>query len=406
MGRTIKLSFLSSSRHLADTRPTRECTPYDNLFKGSDVVMFKLSPHRAWPPLVLAVAAMPWAASAQTVAPAAPQDWRSANEAVGGLPRGHRDVLKWESAHPAKDDVPTLVRQPQMSLLTADDVIRQAWRAHRDLARPLAQLGDAPVALMAAGRWVELDARLQRRVDDIGEVLEVAAQARKAWLQAVAARQSLAAYRTMRDSTEAASELGQRMVSVGNWSPLKQAPLQLAHATAKMNAVRAHYADTQAQATLINTLGLKGQVASVALPERLPDVPLQAVAEDEWRARALRLQNQWPRAAEQRHRTHIDLALAAYQASHALVMASQEALKVREFISEETVLRYNGMLSSSWDVLNESRNQAQASLDAIAAQRDFWLAERDLQWVLQGGEPANFVSLGGGGEAAAAAAAH
>jgi hypothetical protein len=357
-----------------------------------------------WRVLALAVAAIPWAVSAQTAAPTtAPQDWRSANDAVGSLKRGHIDVLKWESANPGEDVAPALVRQPQISLLTMDAVTRQAWRAHRDLAHPLAQLGEANVSLIAAGRLVELDASLQRRVDDVGEVLEVATQAKKAWLQAVAARQSLTAYRAMLDSTEAASELGQRMMSVGNWSKLKLAPLRLAQSSAKMNWVRAQYAETQAQATLISALGLKGQFASVALPERLPDVLPLAVAEDEWRARALVIQNQLPRATGQRNRINTDMALAAYQTSHALYQASQEVLKVREFISEETVLHYNGMLSSAWDLLNESRNQSQASMDVISAQRDFLLAESDLQWVLQGGEPTSFVSLGGGGEAAAAA---
>ena len=48
----------------------------------------------------------------------------------------------------------------------------------------------------------------------------------------------------------------------------------------------------------------------------------------------------------------------------------------------------------------------QATVDAIGAQRDFWLAEADLQWVLQGGEPDSFVSLGGAGGDAPTAAAH
>ena len=355
--------------------------------------------------LVLAVAAIPWAVSAQTAAPtSAPQDWRSANEAVGSLKRGHMDVLKWESANLAKDDAPVVAAQPQISLLTADDVTRQAWRAHRDLALPLAQLGEANVSLIAAGRWIELDASLQRRVEDTGEVFEVASEAKRAWVQAVASRQSLAAYRAILDAAEAASELGQRMVSVGNWSKLQLAPLQLAHSSAKMNWVRAQYADTQLQATLINTLGLKGQVTAVALPDRLPDVPSQVVAEDQWRARSLVIQNQLPRATGHRNSTYTNMALAAYQTSHTLVQLSQETLKLHEFINEETVLRYNGMLSSAWELLSESSKKAQASMDVISAQRDFWLAESDLQWVLQGGEPTSFVSLGGGGEAAAAAA--
>jgi outer membrane protein TolC len=59
------------------------------------------------------------------------------------------------------------------------------------------------------------------------------------------------------------------------------------------------------------------------------------------------------------------------------------------------VLHYNGMLKSVWDLLDEVRNQSQATVDAIGAQRDFWIAEADLQWVLQGGEPDSFVSAGG-----------
>jgi outer membrane protein TolC len=95
----------------------------------------------------------------------------------------------------------------------------------------------------------------------------------------------------------------------------------------------------------------------------------------------------------------------AYLAAHALALDSQgDVLKTREFITEETVLHYNGMLKSVWDLLDEVRNQSQATVDAIGAQRDFWSAEADLQWVLQGGEPDSFVSLGGAGEVASAAA--
>jgi len=68
-----------------------------------------------------------------------------------------------------------------LKLLTTEDVTRQAWRNHRDLARPLARLDTANVALVAAGRWTEIDPSLQRQVDDMDKVLHVAVQARKAW---------------------------------------------------------------------------------------------------------------------------------------------------------------------------------------------------------------------------------
>ena len=60
---------------------------------------------------------------------------------------------------------------------------------------------------------------------------------------------------------------------------------------------------------------------------------------------------------------------------------------MRQFISDETTLRYNGMLASVWDLLAEARASTQAVADAIDAQRDFWLAETDLQLALTGTSP-------------------
>ncbi|MCM2295643.1 TolC family protein [Rhodoferax sp.] len=364
----------------------------------------KLKPKPVWPVILFGLVSIPLAWSAQTIPPGAEEDWRKANEAVGQLKRGHADALKWEQANVSPPVIQSQV-PVGLKLLTIEDVTRQAWRAHRDMVHPLSRLGTANVTLMATGRWTEIDPRLQRRVDGMDEMLEVAAQARKAWLQAVASRQALTQYRAALDAAEAASELGRRMVNVGNWSKLKQTQVQLVQSAAQMNLLRAQYAADQAQASLIKTLGLRGQYTHVTLPDALPDVPRQLVPIGEWQQQALAIQAQLPDVESMRYQANFDLALAAYQTSHALVKGTRdEVLKVREFISEETVLHYNGMLSSVWDLLDESRNQSQAVIDAIASQRDFWIAETDLQWVLQGGEPDSFVSLGGGSEAAAAAA--
>lgn len=364
----------------------------------------KLKLKTVWPVIVFGFVSTPLAWSAPTNPPGAEEDWRSANDAVGQLKRGHADALKWEQANVS----PPVLQGPVpvgLKLLTVEDVTRQAWRAHRELVHPLSSLGTANAALIATGRWPEIDPRLQRRVDGMDELLEVAAQARKTWLQAVATRQTLAQYRAALDAAEAASELGRRMVNVGNWSKLKQARVQLVQSSAQMNLVRAQYAADQAQASLIKMLGLRGQYARVTLPDSLPDVPRQLVPIGAWQQQALAIQAQLPDVEGMRNQANFDIALAAYQTSHALVKGTRdEVLKLREFISEETVLHYNGMLSSVWDLLDESRNQSQAVIDAITAQRDFWVAETDLQWVLQGGEPDSFVSLGGGSEAAAPAA--
>lgn len=372
--------------------------------KESEIVILKLTSRNVWPVMVFGLVSIPLALSAQTNSSGVEQNWRSANDAVGKLKRGHVDVLKWEQANV----LPSVTQGPLPAgpkLITIEDVTRQAWRAHRDLVRPLSRLNTANVALIATGRWTEIDPSLQRRVDGMDEVLDVTVQARKAWLQAVATRQALAQFRAALDAAEAASELGRRMVNVGNWNKLKQTQVQLAQSSAQMNLVRAQYAADQAQASLIKTLGLRGQYASVTLPDSLPDAPLQLVPVGEWQKRALAIQAQLPNVEGRRNQANIEMALTAYQTSHALVKGTRdEVLKMREFISEETTLHYNGMLSSVWDLLDESRNQSQAVIDAIGAQRDFWIAEVDLQWVLQGGEPNSFVSLGGGSEAAAPAA--
>ena len=145
---------------------------------------------------------------------------------------------------------------------------------------------------------------------------------------------------------------------------------------------------------MIDLLKLKDQYSNLLLPDHLPDIPEQLVQQLEWQKRTSATQAQLPDAEARHNRANMERALAAYQLSHELAtIARNDVLKVREFIGEETVLRYNGMLASVWDLLAESRNQSQSAIDAIRAQRDFWLADADLQWVSLGGEPEKFVSL-------------
>lgn len=60
---------------------------------------------------------------------------------------------------------------------------------------------------------------------------------------------------------------------------------------------------------------------------------------------------------------------------------------LRRFISDETLLRYNGMLASVWDLLADSRSRVQGVIATIEAQRDFWLAETDMRTSLNGTSP-------------------
>ena len=85
-----------------------------------------------------------------------------------------------------------------------------------------------------------------------------------------------------------------------------------------------------------------------------------------------------------------------------------EVVPLRKFINDEIVLRYNGMLASVWDLLADTRMQIMAVNSAIEAQRDFWLAEADLQTALTGTSPGALagVKAGAGAGTEAAAAAH
>ncbi|HSD54193.1 MAG TPA: TolC family protein [Burkholderiales bacterium] len=61
-----------------------------------------------------------------------------------------------------------------------------------------------------------------------------------------------------------------------------------------------------------------------------------------------------------------------------------EIVPLRRRIAEETLLRYNGMLISVFELLADARAQVIAVNAALDATRDYWLAETDLQSALAG----------------------
>lgn len=62
-----------------------------------------------------------------------------------------------------------------------------------------------------------------------------------------------------------------------------------------------------------------------------------------------------------------------------------EIVPARKRISEEVLLRYNGMLASVFELLADARSQIASVTAAIDAQRDFWIAESELQFAIHGG---------------------
>jgi outer membrane protein TolC len=76
---------------------------------------------------------------------------------------------------------------------------------------------------------------------------------------------------------------------------------------------------------------------------------------------------------------------AAARAAYAQARQARDAvLPLRQTVLDETLLRYNGMLLSVFDLLAEARAQTGAVINAIEAQRAHWLADAALQAALDG----------------------
>jgi outer membrane protein TolC len=122
--------------------------------------------------------------------------------------------------------------------------------------------------------------QVQHRLRSAGDVIATATEARQAWVDAVAARQSLTYAQQARKAAEAGAELGRRMAAVGNFSRLEAAREQSFYADATADVARAQLEAQRTREVLIRLLGLSGDLAAtLTLPDRLPDLP--AAPDDE-----------------------------------------------------------------------------------------------------------------------------
>jgi outer membrane protein TolC len=301
-----------------------------------------------------------------------------------------------------------------------------------------------------------------------GNVVRAAAEARVAWVDAVAARQSLQYVMQVKQSADASAELARRMQAVGNFSRLQRAREQAFAADAVAQLARARYAVASTREVLVRVLGLnEAQAASLTLPDRLPELPDAPKDEASLAKAALdqRLDVRLARANLEFHARgqgltritsfvngleygparngdtglpaqrgyDIDLRLpifdfgdAARSRAEATYMAMlqrtaqvaveatsqlrenygayrsaydiarhyrDEVVPLRKTIAEENVLRYNGMLIGVFELLADTREQIASVVQAIDAQRDFWLADAALQTTLIG-QPTAALAVG------------
>jgi outer membrane protein TolC len=202
--------------------------------------------------------------------------------------------------------VAELLAQP----LTMDGAVQLALLNHRGLQAAFADLGIAEADLVQAGRLpnpgfgfgrmtrgdeVELERRLhfglgrllampllqqvesrrfaQAQAQAAQRVLLLAGEVRQAWVQAVAAEETLRYTRQVMQAAEAGAELARRMAAAGNFNKLAQAREQSFYADAALGVARAERARGAARERLVRQLGLWGAQTAFTLPDRLPDLP-------------------------------------------------------------------------------------------------------------------------------------
>ena len=106
-------------------------------------------------------------------------------------------------------------------------------------------------------------------------------------------------------------------------------------------------------------------------------------------------------------RSEVREAYLGYRSSHDMARHYRdEIVPLKKRISEENVLRYNGMLIGVFELLADARSQIAGVNGYIEALRDFWLAQADLDMALIGKPTLSAVPAAGMTPVATNAAAH
>ena len=388
--------------------------------------------------------------------------WQRANQRVAEFPRGHVDLLRWETGQPGVvDGTRAVASETPTSLASA---LRLSLQHRPDL---FLHTG------MNAPEEAEVRVRFAVQVREV----------QLAWIDAITARQRSRMLGDVLDATRTGSELGQRMVNAGNWSQARLTRERLVQADAWSAAVQAQAQELSALERLARLLG-KWQADDVAqlgegLSASLPAVPralqpgpgldtatleaavlrshptlasdrqrarrqLDAMIPQRWQAwnqavdialqampaadsstpleppridvlgllrdpplaRAAQVESDLLRQVTER-RSMAREAWGQLQVRHAVAVHAQEVVvELQSSLAQDSLLRYNGMLQSTWELLASARERLRALDEALQAQRDFWRAQADWQALLSGAAYAGTDTPSSSGAATAAPAGH
>jgi outer membrane protein TolC len=145
-------------------------------------------------------------------------------------------------------------------------------------------------------------------------------------------------------------------------------------------------------ASYVNGLDLKGEHNSVAgLPQKGYEIDMPLPLFDWGDARREEARARYLAALNRAAQTSVNassqtrLAYGEYRTNYDLAKQYQdEIVPLKKAITDEMLLRYNGMLVGVFDLLADAREQIGSVIGALDAQRDFWLADATLHATLLG----------------------
>ncbi len=400
-----------------------------------------------------------------------------------------------EEAQAAHARVKTLLRRP----LTAETAVRIALLNNRGLQAAYNQLGLAEAAMVQASLppnpsfslsristsiEIEIERRIvadilalatlparaeiaadrfwQAQLRAAEETLRVAAETRRAFYRAVAARELGGLLEQAKSAAETATELARRLGETGAMNKLDQAREQVFYAEVTAQLATARQRAASERERLTKLMGLWGGDLDFKLPDALSTLPrpkalpaieteavrrrvdlqvarieLNALAKSYGLTNATRFINllevsgisktqreadgargsgggvevefQLPifdfgevrvRQAEQTYmqavnrlvekavnvRSEARDAYRNYRSTYDIAQHYQnEVVPLRKIISDEMILRYGAMQIDVFALLAEARQRINASVAAIEARREFWLAHTDLSVAVVGG---------------------
>ncbi len=223
-----------------------------------------------------------------------------------------------------RESVRATVKELLASSLSADNAVQIALFNNPGLQATYAELGIAEADLVQAGRmtnphfaylrtsdggerkveWaltfpiidlltIPLRTRIERhRFEQVklavaGQMLHVADETRKSWINAVAAGERVRYLEQVLLAAEASAELAGRMEEAGNFSRLDRMREQVFHAETAAQLTRTRQGAVAGHERLTRMMGLSSGDVAFRLSERLPELPSRKAQIKELEARAM-----------------------------------------------------------------------------------------------------------------------